>query len=318
MANRNISTVDQFILLAFTVKRELQLFLFVVVCITYFLALSINILIIVVIKATLSLHKPMYLFIGTFSFLEIWYPTSTVPKFLSNLLTGSKSISLIGCISQYYFHFSMGATENFLLVTMAFDRYLAICNPLRYPTIMNQRLCLQLVLSSWVCGFLSLVVTLTQISKLHFCGPNVINHYYCDFAPLVSLSCSNTYTVELNFFILVTVVILGCLLVVIVSYMYIMLTILRISSNTGRMKAFSTCASHLAVITIFYGTTIFMFVKPTGRNSLHINKVVSVFPSIVTPLLNPIIYTLRNKEIKDSLRRGIQSITMIQKCNSCT
>ncbi|XP_069074940.1 olfactory receptor 6B1-like [Pleurodeles waltl] len=199
---------------------------------------------------------------------------------------------------------------------MAFDRYVAICNPLRYPTIMNHRLCLQLALSCWVCGFLSLVVTLTQISKLHFCGPNVINHYYCDFAPLVSLSCSDTYTVELNFFILVTVVILGCLLVVIVSYICIMLTILRMSSSIGRMKAFSTCASHLAVITIFYGTTIFMFVKPTGRGSLQINKVVSIFPSIVTPLLNPIIYTLRNKEIKDSLRRGAQSITMIRNCNS--
>ncbi|XP_078542014.1 olfactory receptor 6F1-like [Lissotriton helveticus] len=306
MENRNITSVDQFILIGFTLKREFQILLFTIISIIYLLTISINILIIAVIGSESSLHKPMYLFIGTFSFLEIWYPTATVPKFLSGLLTGSKSISVSGCIAQYYFHFSLGATENFLLVTMAFDRYVAICNPLHYTTIINHRLCAQLALGCWIVGFLALTVTLIQISQLHFCNSNVINHYYCDFAPLVTLSCSKTYTVELNFFILVTSVLISCFLVIIVSYVYIMLTIIRMSSNMGRKKAFSTCVSHLTVITIFYGTTIFMFVKPAGRSSLHINKVVSVFPSIVTPLLNPIIYTLRNKEIKASLRRVLQ------------
>ncbi|XP_078542415.1 olfactory receptor 6F1-like [Lissotriton helveticus] len=304
MGNGNSTSVDHFILIGFAVGRELQIFLFVVICIIYVITIFTNILIIAIIKSTTSLHKPMYLFIGTFSFLEIWYPTATVPKFLSTLVTGSKSISLPGCIVQYYFHFSLGATENFLLVAMAFDRYVAICYPLRYMLIMSHTRCTHLALGSWVCGFLSFTVTTFQISRLHFCGPNKINHYYCDFAPLVTLSCSKIDNVEFYFFIMVTFVLVGCLLVVLISYLRIMLAIIRMPSRSGRMKAFSTCASHLAVLTIFYGTTIFMFAKPTGRSSLDTNKVVSIFPSIVTPLLNPIIYTLRNKEIMHTLKRG--------------
>ncbi|XP_069064155.1 olfactory receptor 6F1-like [Pleurodeles waltl] len=308
MKNGNTTGVAQFILVGFSGSRQWQVCILVVIFIVYMITILTNILIIAVIKNAPSLHKPMYLFIGTFSFLEICYPTTTVPKCLSNLLTKNKSISFPGCIAQNYFHFSMGATENFLLVTMAFDRYVAICNPLHYSTIMNHTRCAQLALGCWVGGFLFPVVILIQISKLHFCGPNIINHYYCDVAPLVALSCSGSYTVEMTFFILASIVILGSLPVVIISYACIMLTIIQMSSTKGKMKAFSTCASHLTVITIFYGTTIFMFVKPTGRSSLNINKVVSVFPSMVTPLLNPIIYTLRNKEIVDTLRRGTHNL----------
>ncbi|XP_078542414.1 olfactory receptor 6F1-like [Lissotriton helveticus] len=306
------STLDYFILIGFDVSKDFQIFLFVVICIIYVVTIFTNILIITIIRSTISLHKPMYLFIGTFSFLEIWYPTATVPKFLSNLLTESKSISLPGCVAQCYFHFSLGATENFLLVAMAFDRYVAICYPLRYMLIMSHKRCTHLALGSWICGFLPFSVTLVQISRLHFCGPNKINHYYCDFAPLVTLSCSKIYTVEFYFFITATVLLLSCLLVVIVSYLCIMLAIIGMSSSSGRMKAFSTCASHLAVLTIFYGTAIFMFAKPTGRSSLDTNKVVSVFPSIVTPLLNPIIYTLRNKEIMHTLRRRTTSLGLLK------
>ncbi|XP_069064143.1 olfactory receptor 6F1-like [Pleurodeles waltl] len=313
MEDVNTTSVTQFILLGFKVNKEFQIFLFVVLCNIYIVTIFTNIVIIAVIRSSTSLHKPMYLFIGIFSFLEIWYPTATVPKFLTDLLTGSKSISFTGCITQFYFHFSLGATENFLLVTMAFDRYVAICSPLRYTVIMTHRLCIQLALGCWGVGFVTLVVTLIQISRLNFCGPKVINHYYCDFAPLLTLSCSETKSIELIFFILATVVLLGCLLVVIVSYVCIIFTIIRMSSDRGRRKTFSTCASHLTVLAIFYGTAIFMFVKPTGRNSLQINKAVSVFPSIVTPLLNPIIYTLRNKEIKNTLRKGVESVRVLQK-----
>ncbi|XP_069064129.1 olfactory receptor 6F1-like [Pleurodeles waltl] len=313
MEDVNTTSVTQFILLGFTVNKEFQIFIFVVIFVIYIVTIFTNIVIIAVIRSSTSLHKPMYLFIGTFSFLEIWYPTATVPKFLTDLLTGSKLISFTGCITQFYFHFSLGATESFLLVTMAFDRYVAICSPLRYTVIMTHRLCIQLALGCWVVGFVILVVTLIQISRLNFCGPKVINHYYCDFAPLLTLSCSETKSIELLVFILAIIVLLGCLLVVIVSYVCIIFTIIRISSDRGRRKTFSTCTSHLTVLAVFYGTAIFMFVKPTGRNSLQINKAVSVFPSIVTPLLNPIIYTLRNKEIKNTLRKGIDSVRELQK-----
>ncbi|XP_078542416.1 olfactory receptor 6F1-like [Lissotriton helveticus] len=313
MEDGNTTRVTKFILRGFTVNKDIEIFLFVVLCNIYIITIFTNVVIIAAIKSSTSLHKPMYFFIGTFSILEIWYPTATVPKFFSDLLTGSKSISFTGCITQFYFHFSLGATENYLLVTMAFDRYIAICSPLRYMTIMSHKLCIRLALGCWVVGFLTVVVFTIQISRLNFCGPNVINHYYCDLAPILALSCSETHSVELIFFIFASVVLLGCLLVVIVSYVCIILTIIRMSSDRGRRKAFSTCASHLTVLAIFYGTEIFMFVKPTGRNSLHINKVVSVFPSVVTPLLNPIIYTLRNKEIKNALRKGLDSERMLQK-----
>ncbi|XP_078542413.1 olfactory receptor 6F1-like [Lissotriton helveticus] len=315
MEKGNTTSVDHFILIGFTVSRVLQILLFFVVYTIYIITILTNVLIIAIIRSTPSLHKPMYIFIGTFSFLELWYPSATVPKFLSNLLTGSKSISFHGCIAQCYFHFSFGATESYLLVSMAFDRYIAICYPLRYMLIMNHKRCTYLAVGSWVCGFLTFIVTLFNISRLHFCGPNKINHYYCDFAPLMMLSCTDIQTAELDFFMVVTVGLLGCLIVVLVSYVWIISAIIRMSRSTGRTKAFSTCASHLAVITLFYGTSIYMFVKPTGRRSLHTNKVVSFFPSIVTPLLNPIIYTLRNKEIMNPLRKATKGVEILKQCN---
>ncbi|XP_069468401.1 olfactory receptor 6C4-like [Ambystoma mexicanum] len=304
MTKENTTGITEFILLGFTVNRHLQVLLFIALCTIYSLAILTNSLVIAIIRHTQSLHKPMYLFIGTFSFLEIWYPTVTVPRFLLSLLTGNKSISVPGCITQWYFHFSLGATETVTLVMMSYDRYVAICSPLHYTTIMNLRLSAQLALTCWLSGFLVLVFPLIQVVNLNFCGPNQIDHYYCDFSPLLMLSCSETYTLDLVCFILSCFILLGSLLVIIASYFCIVLTIVRLPTASGKQKAFSTCASHLTVIAIFYGTTIFMFVKPPGAHAWQFNKAMSIFPSIVTPLLNPIIYTLRNKEILKTLRRG--------------
>ncbi|KAM4696135.1 olfactory receptor 6F1-like [Rhinophrynus dorsalis] len=273
-------------------------FLAVTIFIVYILTITANLSIIALVKTEQSLHKPMYFFIAGLSFLEIWYPSVTVPKLLWTLLTREESISPSGCMIQFYFHFSFGAIENFYLAVMAYDRYVAICNPLRYLLIMSPKTCTNLLLGSWVCGFMVMVVPCFQISNLWFCRHNQIDHYYCDFAPLVTLSCSETSHVKMLVFAMACVVILGCFILIIVSYACISHTTMTIPTSQGRRKAFSTCAAHLIVVLLFYGTSIFMFVRPNPGDLLYTNKIISIFPSIVTPLLNPIIYTFRNQEVK--------------------
>ncbi|KAM4019340.1 olfactory receptor 6P1-like [Anomaloglossus baeobatrachus] len=269
-----------------------------------------NFFIIIIVKNEPRLHKPMYFFIGGLSFLEIWYPTVTVPRLLWSLLTKVESISTAGCLTQFFFHFSFGASENFLLTVMAVDRFVAICNPLRYLLIMNQSTCTALLLASWISGFIVVIIPCLQISKLSFCVGNVIDHYYCDFAPLIKLSCGETSHIQKMVFASSCFVILGCFLAIIVSYTCIIRATMNFPTSFSRKKTFSTCASHLIVVIIFYSTTIFMFVRPTTGDLLHLNKIISVIPSIVTPLLNPIIYTLRNNEVKEAIRKNFQNLTL--------
>ncbi|XP_069800147.1 olfactory receptor 6F1-like [Dendropsophus ebraccatus] len=265
-----------------------------------------NTFIIALVKSERRLHKPMYFFISGLSFLEIWYPSVTVPRLLWALLTKEDSISLVGCFTQFFFHFSFGATENFLLTVMAIDRFVAICNPLRYLLIMNQSTCTTLLIGSWVCGFLVVTIPCLQVSRLSFCVGNKIDHYYCDFASLIKLSCSETSHLQKMVFVSSCFVILGCFLAIIVSYTCIIRATMNFPTSIGKQKTFSTCASHLMVVIVFYATTIFMFVRPTTGDLLYINKIISVIPSIVTPLLNPIIYTLRNNEVKEAVKKNIQ------------
>ncbi|XP_029436748.1 olfactory receptor 6F1-like isoform X1 [Rhinatrema bivittatum] len=305
MTAAHVSNVTEFLLLGFSSTRDPQIFLFILFLLFYLLTITANLLIITVVRAEPHLHKPMYFFISNFSFLEIWYTTVTLPKTLNSLLTGDKAISSIGCIAQFYFIFFLGATQHFLLAVMAYDRYLAICNPLRYSTIMTNSVCSQLVVGSWLVGCLSISLPAALMSQLLFCGPNKIDHFFCDFAPLLKLSCTDTSINEVIFSVVAWTVILGCFLVTMVSYICIIITILRIPSSVGRQKAFSTCASHLTVVSIFFGTVIFMYIRPKAKDSSHVDKVISVFYSVIIPLLNPMIYSLRNKEMKDALKKAV-------------
>ncbi|XP_063289496.1 olfactory receptor 6M1-like [Pelobates fuscus] len=305
----NVTVFSELIFIGFSLSREIRFCLFILIAIVYTATITSNFVIILIVTKERSLHKPMYFFIGGLSFLELWYPTVTVPTLLLVLFVPQKTISLTGCLCQYYFHFSLGATENFLLAIMAFDRYVAICNPLRYTVIMSPKFCVNLLLSSWIFSLMIIVIPCLQISNLVFCV-NEIDHYYCDFAPLLKLSCVDVSTVENLFFAMCCFVILGCFLPIIVSYVFIIVTIIRFPTASGRRRAFSTCASHIIVVLIFYTTNIFMFIRPSAGDSLHVNKIVSIFPTVVTPLLNPIIYTLRNQEFKGAAKKTFQKLTM--------
>ncbi|KAM4808021.1 olfactory receptor 6M1-like [Rhinophrynus dorsalis] len=296
----NQSTVTHFFLVGFSISIELQLFLFVVFFTIYLLTVTANVAIISLVRVDTRLHTPMYFFLSQLSFLEIWYTSSIVPKLLANL-AGWKQISLYGCLTQTYFYFSLGSTEFFILGMMAVDRYLAVCNPLRYPSIMNGQMCVQAASVCWSIAFLSVFFLVLLISRVPFCQPAIINHFFCDIPPLLRLSCQETFLEEAMVFFFACSIILTSLLLTVVSYMFIISTIFNIPSTKGRQKAFSTCVSHFTVVTILYGTVIFIYVRPSVSYPMDVNKVLGVFNTVVTPLLNPVIYCLRNKEVKEAL-----------------
>nr|XP_056704463.1 olfactory receptor 6M1-like [Euleptes europaea] len=244
----------------------------------------------------------MYFFLGNLSLLEVFFTSAIIPKMLANLLAERKTISFSGCIAQCHFYFFLGSTELLLLAVMSIDRYVAICNPLRYVAIMNARVCVSLVLGCWLGGFVHILWPTVVISQLPYCGPNIINHFFCDSTPLLKLSCSDTRLIELVDVLLASVMLVGTLLVITVSYIYIISTVLKIPSATGRSKAFSTCASHITVVTIYYGSSIFMYAQPAQSSALEFNKVVAVLTAVVTPFLNPLIYSLRNEKVKEALK----------------
>ncbi|XP_053120500.1 olfactory receptor 6F1-like [Hemicordylus capensis] len=302
---QNETTVTEFILLGFPGSLNFKMFIFSLFLIMYILSVAGNLSIIILVVTTSRLHTPMYFFLCSLSFVEIWYTTNVVPKALAIFLGRSRSISFSGCILQMYFAFSFGITQHFLLTVMAYDRYLAICYPLHYSTIMDIKLACKLVVGCWICGFLSMSILAYLISRLSFCGPNVINHFFCNIDSWIVLSCSDTRDIEILVFALSIIVILCTFAIILLSYMYIISTILHIPSAKGQQKAFSTCLSHLAIVIILYGSTIFLYVKPSKQTSLEMTKIVNILNAIVTPFLNPFIYTLRNKEVKEALRNAL-------------
>ncbi|XP_054849790.1 olfactory receptor 6B1-like [Eublepharis macularius] len=301
----NQTIISEFILMGFPTGLEIQLFLFVVFFLTYILTVLENLIIISVVKGNRNLHKPMYFFLGNLSFLEIWYISVTLPKLLLDFWSQNKMISFQSCMVQLYFFISLMCTECVLLAVMAYDRYVAICNPLRYPVIMTHRLCFQLGLLPWVCGFSISLVEVIFISRLSFCGPGVINHFFCDISPVLNLSCTDMSVAELVDFILALVILLMPLSITILSYLFIIISIFHIPTNQGKKKAFSTCASHLTVVIIFFSTTVFMYARPRKIHPFNLNKIVSIFYAVITPALNPLIYCLRNKEVKEALKRNL-------------
>ncbi|XP_062992591.1 olfactory receptor 6B1-like [Elgaria multicarinata webbii] len=309
---RNQTFVAEFILSGFGAFQELQIVLFLVFLVIYVVTMAGNILIIALVVADRQLHTPMYFFLGNLSCLEICYTSSILPKFLINFMTGNRTISVWGCTMQFYVFASLLGVECCLLTAMSYDRYLAICKPLHYATIMKERLCFSLAGVSWITGFLAMSVMFFLISGLTFCGPNVIEHFFCDLTPIMRIACDETRKVELAATIFSSLFTLPPFVLTLTSYVLIISTILKIPSTTGKKKAFSTCSSHLIVVTIFYATLIIVYVMPKKKALGIINKVCSVFYTVLTPLVNPLVYSLRNQEVRNVLMKSVQKgITFI-------
>ncbi|XP_007953347.1 olfactory receptor 6C4-like [Orycteropus afer afer] len=305
---KNQTFLREFILLGLTDIPQLQTVIFILLFLTYIFSILGNLTIITLTLLDTHLQTPMYFFLWNFSFLEISFTTTFTPRQLLSISTGNKTISFAGCFTQYFFAIFLGATEFYLLAAMSYDRYVAICKPLHYTTIMSNRVCIQLVLCSWIGGFLIILYPIIQTSQLNFCASNVLNHYYCDHGPLIEISCSDTRSLELIVFISATMTLAVTLVLVILSYTNIIRTILKISSAQQRKKAFSTCSSHMIVISLSYGSCIFMYIKPSAKEGVAFNKGVAMLNTSVAPLLNPFIYTLRNKQVKQAFRNVARTI----------
>ncbi|XP_069057879.1 olfactory receptor 6N2-like [Pleurodeles waltl] len=303
MESRNKTRVTEFIIVGFPDLENIEHLLFILLLLTYLLIITGNIVVFSVIRLSPALHSPMYFFISVLSFLEIWYTAVTIPKMLANLIVLKKNISFIGCLLQIYFFQSLGITETLLLTVMAYDRYLAICNPLLYSAIMTSTLSVKLTASCWLCGFLYPVTEIILISKLPFCGPNHIEHIFCDLHPLMSLACTETSLSISVGFALNSSMVMATIIFILFSYIKIIRVILQIQSSEGRQKAFSTCAAHLIVVFLFFGSVSFMYVRLTKSYGVHYDKSLAVVYSVLTPLVNPIIYSLRNKEIRQAIQK---------------
>ncbi|XP_021024820.1 olfactory receptor 5V1-like [Mus caroli] len=300
----NLTTVTQFILIGLSDLPEVRYPLFVTFVIIYQITLLGNGLILLAIVTEKKLQTPMYYLLANLSLLDIFCPSATVPKMLKNLLTEDHSISFVGCALQLYFLVALAGTEVFLLAVMAYDRYVAICFPLRYSLIMTKVRCVQLLFGTWAAGFLNSFVHTMSTFSLSFCNSNRVNQYYCDIPPVVALSCSSTYIAEMLVLVIGGICGVGAFLITLISYIYIVSTILKIRSAEGKRKAFSTCASHLLVVFLFYGTTIFTYIRPTSsQHSPGRDRLISMLYGVITPMLNPIIYSLRNTEVKGALRK---------------
>ncbi|XP_037670662.1 olfactory receptor 5AP2 [Choloepus didactylus] len=303
---RNQTEVTEFILLGLSENPDLKIILFGLFLLIYMATMLGNLGMIVLIKIDSCLHTPMYYFLSSLSFVDAFYSSSVTPKMLVNLVSENKAISFKGCAAQFYFFGSFLGTECFLLAMMAYDRYAAIWNPLLYPVLMSWRICFFFVATSFLAGFGNAAIHTGMTFRLSFCGSNKINHFYCDTPPLLKLSCSDTHINGIVIMAFSSFNVISCVMIVFVSYLCILITILRMPSLEGRQKAFSTCASHLMAVTIFFGTILFMYLRPTSSYSMEQDKVVSVFYTVVIPVLNPLIYSLKNKDVKEALKKVLQ------------
>ncbi|XP_008176343.2 olfactory receptor 5AR1-like [Chrysemys picta bellii] len=302
MGERNRTLVTEFILLGFTDNLKLQVTLFVVFLLIYLLILMGNLTLVTLIRTDSRLHTPMYFFISNLALLDVSYSTIIIPSTLMTFVARRKVISVTGCTVQFFFFSIAISCECWLLSVMAYDRFTAICSPLLYTVIMSKRFCVLLVLGSYFMSCLNSMVQTAFIFHLSFCDA-YINHFFCDVPPIVKLSCSDTHITDIVHFTCATMLVTTTILIILISYIYIMVTILRINSAKDQRKAFSTCVSHLMAVTIFYGTGSFMYLRPSSKSSMDQDKIISVFYTLVIPMLNPLIYSLRNKEVKEAFRR---------------
>lgn len=301
----NGTHITEIILLGFENLQDFKYFVFFWFLVIYIVTITGNVLIILLVLTSYRLRSPMFFFLGHLSFSDILLTSNIVPNMLHVILSEGGIVLLGGCIAQFFLYGFSATTECLLLSAMSYDRYLAICKPLHYTAIMNLKLCFYLVIICWSLGFAITLIPVFLMQTLWFCGPNVIDHFFCDLGPLLELSCSDASIVKYEVFVFSSLLTVIPFVLITVTYVYIFLTILRITSSTGRQKTFSTCSSHLAVVCTYYGALFVMYVVPSRGNSLNINKVVSLMYTVVTPLFNPIIYSLRNQEIKSVMKNYI-------------
>nr|XP_036866973.1 olfactory receptor 5L1-like [Manis javanica] len=303
----NCSSVAEFLLLGLTDAPELRAFLFMLFILIYGVTVLGNLGMIALIQVSSGLHTPMYFFLSHLSFVDFCYSTIIVPKMLSNILSEEKIISFLGCMVQFYLFCTCAVTEVFLLAVMAYDRFVAIYKPLLYVVTMSWQLCVELVSCCYLCGLVCSLIHLCLALQIPSYHSNMINHFFCDLLPLLSLACSDVTMNELLLYIVATSNEIITIVIILTSYLFILITILRMRSAQGRRKAFSTCASHFTAIAVLHGTILFMYCRPSSGNSTDTDKVAMVFYTIVIPMLNPLIYSLRNKDVKESLKKVLIS-----------
>ncbi|XP_051026067.1 olfactory receptor 6C1 [Acomys russatus] len=297
---RNHTETTEFVLLGLSDDPKLQVVIFVFLFITYTLSITGNLTIITLTLMDSHLQTPMYFFLRNFSVLEVSFTTVCIPKFLGTIISGDKTISFNNCIAQLFFFILLGVTEFYLLAAMSYDRYIAICKPLHYLTIMSQRVCTMVVFACWLVSFLIIFPALMLLLRLDYCGSNIIDHFTCDYFPLLQLSCSDTKFLESMGFSCAVFTLMFTLALIFLSYMCIIRTVVKIPSASQRTKAFSTCSSHMIVISISYGSCIFMYIKPSAADRASLTKGVAVLNTSVAPMLNPFIYSLRNQQVKQA------------------
>ncbi|XP_073493792.1 olfactory receptor 5AS1-like [Phyllobates terribilis] len=301
----NQSSATSFILLGLSDVPYWKVIGFLAFLVIYVTTLLANFLLIIVVTINPKLQTPMYFFLTNLSFIDICFSTTVVPKILKNTLSTDKSISLLECAIQMHFHLSFGSTECLLLTVMAYDRFAAICKPLHYNTIMSKKMCISLVAVSWTSCFINSTIQVIYTFQMSFCHSHQVNHFFCEVPPFLQISCSDTWPHELSMYITAGMIVSLNFLLILFSYFHILSTILRINSSDGRYKAMSTCASHIIVVTFYYGTIMILYLRPHSRSSPDIDKSVSILYSTVTPMLNPIIYSVRNKDVKDTVRKNL-------------
>ncbi|XP_008269798.2 olfactory receptor 5B12 [Oryctolagus cuniculus] len=301
----NSTGVTDFLLAGLTDDPELQIPLFTVFLLIYIITVVGNVGMMQLILLDSRLHTPMYFFLSNLSLVDFGYSSAVTPKVMAGLLLRDKVISYNACATQFFFFAGFITVESFLLASMAYDRYAAVCKPLHYTTTMTTSVCACLAIGCYVCGFLNASIHTGNIFRLSFCQSHVIDHFFCDAPPLLALSCSDSHISEMVIFFVVGFNALFSILVILISYLFIFLTILRMHSSEGRQKAFSTCASHLTAVSIFYGTVIFMYLQPSSSHSMGTDKMASVFYTMVIPMLNPLVYSLRNKEVKNAFKKSL-------------
>uniref|UniRef100_H0W242 Olfactory receptor n=1 Tax=Cavia porcellus TaxID=10141 RepID=H0W242_CAVPO len=303
-------TMTTFILLGLTDDPKIQSLLLIFLFLTYLLSVTGNLAIISLTLVDPHLKTPMYFFLQNFSFLEILFTSACIPRYLYNLSTGDKTITYCACATQAFFTDLFGVTEFFLLATMSYDRYVAICEPLRYSIIMGSKTCSRFILCCWISGLLIILPPFSLSQSLEFCDSNVIDSFLCDVSPFLKISCSDTWVIEQMVIVCAVLTFLTTLFCVVLSYIYIIKTIIRFPSAQQRKKAFSTCSSHMIVVSLTYGSCIFIYVKPSAKDSVSINKGVIVLTTSIAPMLNPFIYTLRNKQVKQAFNYSIKRIAL--------
>uniref|UniRef100_A0A8C6QMG4 Olfactory receptor n=2 Tax=Nannospalax galili TaxID=1026970 RepID=A0A8C6QMG4_NANGA len=299
----NVTSVTGFILTGFTDDADLQVFLFVIFLAIYLFTVIGNLGLVLLVIVDSRLHNPMYYFLSVLSFLDACYSTAVTPKMLVNFLAKNKSISYHGCVTEMFLFVTFGTTECFLLAAMAYDRYVAIYNPLLYSVSMSPRVYVPLIMASYTGGILHATIHTVATFTLSFCGSNEIRHVFCDIPPLLAISCSDTHINQLLLFYCVGSIEIITILIVLVSYSFILFAILKMRSVEGRRKVFSTCGSHLTGVSIYHGTILFMYVRPSSNYALEHDMVVSTFYTIVIPMLNPLIYSFRNKDVKEAMKK---------------